>query len=80
MVLFHSTNGQAPAVNLREALLTGQAPDRGLYLPQAFPTFTTADLAGFARQPYHKIAFEVLRRFTAGVIEEEALAALCQDA
>ena len=36
-LLFRSTNGQSPAVNLREAFLAGQAPDRGLYLPEAFP-------------------------------------------
>ena len=27
MLLFHSTNGQSPAVNLREAFLAGIAPD-----------------------------------------------------
>ncbi len=36
LILFHSTNGQSPAVNLREALLQGQAPDRGLYFPKNF--------------------------------------------
>ncbi len=39
-LLFRSTNGQSPAVNLREALLAGQAPDRGLYFPEKFPTLT----------------------------------------
>ena len=29
-LLYQSTNRQAASVNLREALLTGQAPDRGL--------------------------------------------------
>ena len=34
---FTSTNRSAPDVSLREALLEGQAPDRGLYLPSAIP-------------------------------------------
>lgn len=79
-LLFHSTNGQSPAVNLRDALLIGQAPDRGLYLPQQFPQFTHHDLAGLAKLPYHAIAFEVLRRFAEGVIDDEALEELCRDA
>ena len=32
MILFTSTNGQAPLVNLREALLAGQAPDFNSFL------------------------------------------------
>ena len=79
-LLFHSTNGQSPDVNLRDALLIGQAPDRGLYLPREFPKLTHHDLAGFAKLPYHAIAFEVLRRFTGGIIDDEALEELCRDA
>jgi threonine synthase len=80
MILFHSTNEQAPPVNLREALLTGQAPDRGLYLPRQFPRITPPEIAGFAKQPYHVIAFEVLRRFAAGIVEDEPLDELCRNA
>jgi len=47
-ILLHSTNGKSPAVNLREALLQGQAPDKGLYLPDAFPRFTPDEIAAFA--------------------------------
>lgn len=77
---FRSTNEQAPEVTFREALLAGQAPDRGLYLPVSFPTFTAAERAAMAEWPYHRIAFEVLRRYTAGVLDEPTLAALCADA
>ena len=77
---FYSTNGQAVAVDLREALLKGQAPDRGLYLPQQFPRLTAKEIAAFASQPYPEIAFEVLRRFTVGTVDDVALHALCADA
>ncbi len=80
MIRFHSTNGQAPPVNLRDALLTGQAPDRGLYLPQTFPRFTQDELAAFAPLPYQEVAFRVLSRFTAGVIDDDVLAAMCREA
>ncbi|MCU0785107.1 MAG: threonine synthase [Verrucomicrobia bacterium] len=79
-LLFRSTNGQAPAVNLRDALLIGQAPDRGLYLPETFPRLTPDEIAAFADLPYHEIAFRVLSRYTDGVIEAGALAAMCREA
>jgi threonine synthase len=79
-IRFHSTNGQAPAVNLREALLIGQAPDRGLYLPESFPQLAPSEIAAFAGLPYHAIALAVLRRYTGGVVADEVLEALCRDA
>jgi threonine synthase len=80
MILFQSTNGQSPAVNLREALLTGQAPDRGLYIPQQFPRLTPDETAAFATLPYHEIAFRVLSKFTDGVVSNSELTVMCRDA
>ena len=74
---FYSTNGQAPRVDLRTALLQGQAPDRGLYLPEKFPRLTTAEIVG---QSYPDIAFAVLRRFTGGILDDVTLRAICADA
>jgi threonine synthase len=79
-ILFHSTNGQSPAVNLREALLAGQAPDRGLYFPKQFPRFTFNELAAFSRLPYHEIAFRVLSKFTEDIVSPSELAKFCADA
>ncbi len=79
-LLFRSTNGQSPAVNLREALLAGQAPDRGLYFPEKFPQLTPDEIAAFAMLPYREIAFRVLRKFTEGIIPDDALAAMCRKA
>jgi threonine synthase len=79
-LLFHSTNGQSPAVNLREALLHGLAPDRGLYLPKEFPRLTWEEMAAFAKLPYHEIAFRVLSKFTADIIPDADLSAMCRSA
>ena len=78
--LFHSTNGQSPAVNLRAALMTGQAPDRGLYFPEQFPTLAPDEIAAFAQLPYPEIAFRVLAKYTDGILPADALAAICRDA
>jgi threonine synthase len=77
---FRSTNGQSPAVNLREAFIAGQAPDRGLYLPEKFPRLTPEEIAAFAKLPYHEIAFRVLAKYTEGMIPDDALAAMCRSA
>src|SRR6185369_11975371 len=79
-LLFHSTNGQSPAVDLREAFLQGQAPDRGLYFPEKFPKLTADEIAAFAQLPYHEIAFRVVSKFTQGLIPDTDLAAICREA
>jgi threonine synthase len=79
-LLFHSTNGQSPAVNLRAAFLNGQAPDRGLYIPEKFPRLAPDEIAAFATMPYHEIAFRVLSRYTEGIIPDADLAAMCRQA
>lgn len=77
---FLSTNAQSPAVNLREALLAGQAPDRGLYFLKSFPRLTPDEIAAFAQLPYREVAFRVLRKFTEGIVPDDALAAMCRKA
>ena len=72
-LLFSSTNGQAPAVTLREAFLRGLAPDRGLYFPAKFPQLTPEELAAFPALPYADIAFRVLSKFTRDIVPEDEL-------
>jgi threonine synthase len=79
-LLFHSTNGQSPAVNLREALLRGLAPDRGLYFPEQFPRLTPAEMAAFPALHYHEIAFRVLVKYTQGIVPDDVLATMCREA
>jgi len=79
-VLFRSTNGQSPPVTLREAFLRGQAPDRGLYFPDRFPTLTAEQIAAFAGLPYAEIAFRVLSCYTEGMLPAADLEAICREA
>ncbi len=77
---FYSTNRQVPPVGLAEALLQGQAADRGLFLPERFPPLPRSELATLRGRPYADVAVAVLRRYTAGVFDDETLTALCRDA
>jgi threonine synthase len=79
-ILFYSTNRAVPRVDLRAALLQGQAADKGLFMPVRVPPFGPDDLAALAGKTYPEIAWFVLRRFTAGVLDDDRLRALCEDA
>jgi threonine synthase len=60
---FISTRGQAPRASFSDVLLAGLAPDGGLYLPESWPQFSGAEIAGFAGKSYQAVAYEVLSRF-----------------
>jgi len=79
-MLFYSTNGISPKVKFSEALLTGQAPDRGLYMPESVPALTLKEIARFSSMEYHEIACELIGRFTGNDLPAEVLAALSRDA
>ncbi len=77
---FYSTNRGVPAATLAQALLQGQAADRGLFLPHAYPPLPRRELAALQGEPYAEVAFSVLRRFTTGTLDDGLLRTLCRDA
>lgn len=79
-ISYYSTNRSSPTTTLEDALLKGQAPDRGLYMPSEFPFLSPADLARLKSRSYAEIAHAVLKPFTQGTIEEAQLLSLCEDA
>ncbi|MCV6606439.1 MAG: threonine synthase, partial [Porticoccaceae bacterium] len=68
-----STRGQAPAQNFEETVLTGLAPDGGLYVPETIPQFSHEQIAAWAGLPYNELAFEVIKPFVDGEIADAAL-------
>ncbi len=80
LIRYYSTNRNVPPATLAEALLQGQAADRGLFLPERFPQLTADELGSLAGQPYRDVAFAVLRPYAAGVFDDATLRALCDDA
>jgi threonine synthase len=79
-VRFYSTNRAVEDVGLAQALLQGQASDRGLFMPRTLPSFDAAELAGLVDASYADVAFFVLRHFTAGMLDDSRLRELCEDA
>ncbi len=77
---FLSTNGSPEAVDFRQALLVGQAPDKGLYMPERIPQVPLSKILQFSRMSYPEIAFEVINPYLGNLIPNEALRAMLQDA
>ncbi|HEX3729485.1 MAG TPA: threonine synthase, partial [Opitutaceae bacterium] len=76
---FVSTRGQTPPLAFSEAVATGLAPDGGLFVPEALPVFTAADLAHFGTLGYAELCADFLGRFATD-IEAAELKALAAEA
>ncbi|NAZ35601.1 threonine synthase [Rubellimicrobium sp. CFH 75288] len=66
-----STRGEAPALSFEEAMMTGLAPDGGLYLPESVPVMPETEIAALAGLSFEETAFRVMRPFVGDWPEEE---------
>jgi threonine synthase len=80
MTRYYSTNRSVPEVDLAEALLTGQAGDKGLFMPRPIPKFSDELMARARDLAYPELAVEVLWPYVEGVFPKEVLVAICHDA
>lgn len=79
-MLYHSTRGQAPNLDLRGVTLAGLAPDGGLYVPKIWPEFSPDIIAGMKNASYVDIAMQVLRPFVYPVLADDVLKRLLTQA
>jgi threonine synthase len=79
-IKFFSTNGHPQRVDFRAALLMGQAPDKGLYMPEQIPQIPASLMGLFPRMSYAQIAYEVLKPYLGDLVPDSALLAMLQDA
>jgi threonine synthase len=76
-IRYYSTNHIAPIVPFEQALLKGQAPDRGLYMPCSIPELDDKTINGFKTLTYPDIAFLMMKSFLSGFMDQESLKSLC---
>ena len=69
-MLYCSTRGSSPAVDSAEAVLSGIAPDGGLYLPEALPAF---DWQGCLQKDTVSMAASLLGALLPGIPDMDAL-------
>jgi len=79
-ISYYSTNGRAERVDFRRALLAGQAPDKGLYMPEEIPRLSRTEILRFPEMSYPEIAYRVLRPYLEGQIPKDDLNDLLEDA
>jgi len=75
-----STRDQAPKLAFDEVLLTGLARDGGLYVPESWPQFSAADIAGLKGLSYAETALRVIRPFVEGSLSDGELETIVSDA
>ncbi|MGB3614859.1 MAG: threonine synthase [Elainellaceae cyanobacterium] len=61
-----STRGHASDLTFTEALLTGLAPDGGLYLPNVLPQVSPETLTQWQHSGYEQLATDIFQQFAAG--------------
>jgi threonine synthase len=75
VIEYRSSRGRAPALTFPDVLLTGLAPDGGLYLPSSWPTLTADAPASYA-----ELATAVMAPFVAGTIPDDDFAEMVASA
>ncbi|MBD3203849.1 threonine synthase [Candidatus Woesearchaeota archaeon] len=66
---FYSTNNKNLRVNIKQALFLGQAPDKGLFMPEKIPKISENTICSFKNMKYPEIAFDVLKKFFKDISE-----------
>lgn len=75
-LLYGSTRGDSPHLDFADTLLTGLAPDGGLFVPDRFPTLPEVD----PDASYAGVASAVMWPFVEGTIERDAFDAIVVEA
>jgi threonine synthase len=75
-----STRGETPATAFDGVLLSGLAPDGGLFVPEHWPQLSADEIAAYQGLPYPELALRILKPFVGGVIDDSALAGIIDGA
>ena len=79
-IQFFSTNGHPERVDFKAALLMGQAPDKGLFMPEQIPCLPSSLIDEFPKMSYPEIAREVMRPYLGHLVSDQALRGMLRDA
>lgn len=71
--MLHSTNRNAPQVDFKEAILKGQAPDKGLYMLDEIPRLNDEEIFSFRDLELPQIAYKILSKIIGDLIPKEQL-------
>ncbi len=80
MMKYISTRAQSTPKTFDEVVLTGLAPDGGLYVPQEIPHFSLREISSWHSYPYQELAQQIITPFVGDSIPSGDLALLINDA
>jgi len=76
---YYSLGKQSANVDFKIAAITGQAPDKGLYFPTSIPQLTKEQIERFKTLDKASLAFEVMRPYVGGTIDDASLKQICKE-
>jgi len=79
-MMIYSTNRQSPNVSFKEAVLKGQAPDKGLYMFDKIPLLSQDEIFEFKSLNLKEVAFKILYQFLEGDFQENTLKTIINNA
>jgi threonine synthase len=74
-----STRGSVDGTSFRSVILSGLAPDGGLYVPHRLPHFSCEEIANWSWLPFDELAYRVIAPFIGDAIDELTLQALLKE-
>ena len=76
---YYSTNGSAPAVSLKDAVIKGLAPDKGLYMPERIPELPEAFFRNIGGLSLQEMSFVVADSLFGEDVEADVLKKIVYD-
>ena len=79
MNYFSTRDHSKTALTFSDVILSGLAPDGGLYIPETYPSFTQDDLKGMSNLSYSALAFSCLKPFVGNDFDHADLQSILND-
>lgn len=70
---YYSLQRQSPTVNFKQAAVSGQAPDKGLYFPSSIPKYNAKAIKDLLNLTKEEIGYTVMQPYTGASIPLEIL-------
>ncbi|MBN4059780.1 MAG: threonine synthase [SAR86 cluster bacterium] len=74
-----STRGQCEPHSFEEVVLTGLAPDGGLFIPETVPQLSGEQILSWKNLSYADLAYEIIRLYVDGAVEDDVLKQMVTD-
>jgi threonine synthase len=74
-----STRGQCQPHSFEQVVLTGLAPDGGLFIPESVPQLSREQILSWKNLNYADLAYEIIRLYVDGAVEDDVLKQMLTD-